>query len=158
GLKEKYEAAHGIRILDEGIIAAATLSSRYLAGRQLPDKAVDLLDTAAARVKIARATKPEAVDDIERRLQALEREKIALEGDASMGGVLAGNARDREQRLEGLAAEIVQLKEARDEVTARVAIERAALDKVLALRTRAEGVPATNGKEGAIAPDPTALP
>ncbi len=60
GLREKYEEAHGVRIRDEAVEAAARLSSRYISGRQLPDKAVDLLDTAAARVKIAQATKPEA--------------------------------------------------------------------------------------------------
>jgi len=139
GLKEKYEAAHNIRILDEGIIAAAVLSSRYISGRQLPDKAVDLLDTAAARVKIARATKPEQVDDIERRLQALEREQKALRSDASMGGSLAGSAREREKRLTALVAEIEQLKTSRAEFMARFEKERAALEKVLEQRKRLEG-------------------
>ena len=69
GLRDKYEEAHGVRILDEAVEAAARLSSRYISGRQLPDKAVDLLDTAAARVKIARATEPEALDDVERKIQ-----------------------------------------------------------------------------------------
>ncbi len=167
GLKEKYEVAHGIRILDEGIVAAATLSSRYLSGRQLPDKAVDLLDTAAARVKIARATKPEQVDDIERRVQALERERGALQGDASLGGVLGGNAREREQRLEALEAELVGLRTSRDEIMVRFEKERAALDKVLVLRARVEGTPAgapggAAGKNGEpvaeVKPDPTAQP
>ena len=75
--------------------ASAQLSSRYISGRQLPDKAVDLLDTAAARVKIARATKPEQVDDIERRLQALVREQQALRSDAAMGGVTMQHDRVR---------------------------------------------------------------
>jgi len=157
GLKEKYESAHGIRILDEGVIASAELSSRYISGRQLPDKAVDLLDTAAARVKIARATKPEQVDDIERRLQALEREQIALNADAAMGGVTAGSSRERATRLAALETEIAQLKVSRDEIMARFEKERAALDKVLALRQRVEGKPA--GKDGeAVAPDPSAQP
>jgi type VI secretion system protein VasG len=161
GLKEKYEAAHGIRILDEGIVAAAVLSSRYMSGRQLPDKAVDLLDTAAARVKIARATKPEQVDDIERRLQALEREQIALKGDASASGMLSGNARERETRLTALAGEIEQLKGSRDAIMARFEKERAALDKVLALRAKVEGAPSSNGKDGEkaeVKPDPSAQP
>jgi len=157
GLKEKYETAHGIRILDEGIIASATLSSRYISGRQLPDKAVDLLDTAAARVKIARATKPEQVDDIERRVQALEREQGALKSDAAMGGVLAGNGRERDQRLGSLATELVQLQVTRDEIMGRFEKERAALDKVLALRVRVEGKPASNGTE-AVPPDASAQP
>jgi type VI secretion system protein VasG len=151
GLKEKYEQAHGIRILDEGIIASAQLSSRYISGRQLPDKAVDLLDTAAARVKIARATKPEQVDDIERRLQALERERVALQGDASMGGVLAGSSREREQRLVALDGEITQLKASREEIMARFGREHAALEKVLELRGQVEG-------RGETPADPSAQP
>jgi type VI secretion system protein VasG len=158
GLKDKYEQAHGIRILDEGIIASAVLSSRYISGRQLPDKAVDLLDTAAARVKIARATKPEQVDDIERRLQALEREQVALRADASMGGVLAGSSRDRDQRLVGLEAEIAQLKISRDEIMGRFEKERAALDKVLALRAKVEGGAKTDGATEPAPPDPSAQP
>jgi type VI secretion system protein VasG len=162
GLKEKYEAAHGIRILDEGIVAAAVLSSRYLSGRQLPDKAVDLLDTAAARVKIARATKPESVDDIERRLQALQREQGALKGDASASGVLSGSTRERETRLTALAAEIEQLKGSRDAIMARFEKERAALDKVLSLRAKVEGTPASNNGKGGdtaeVKPDPSAQP
>ncbi len=134
GLKEKYEAAHAIRILDEGIVAAARLSSRYISGRQLPDKAVDLLDTAAARVKIGRATKPEAVDDLDRRLQALDREKRAIAGDATMrasaGAAAAG------ERVRALETEIASLQASRVDLIVRWEKERAALDKVLALRTQ----------------------
>jgi type VI secretion system protein VasG len=152
GLKEKYEQAHDIRILDEGIVAAARLSSRYISGRQLPDKAVDLLDTSAARVKIGRATKPEAVDDIERRLQALEREKGALEGDAVMGA-----AADVE-RLEALATEIAALVTSREELMARFTREREALQRVLDLRAKLEAIakapaaPAGDGAAAAAAP------
>jgi type VI secretion system protein VasG len=147
GLKEKYEQAHNIRILDEGIVAAARLSSRYISGRQLPDKAVDLLDTAAARVKIGRATKPEAVDDIERRLQALEREKGALLGDAVMGAVA-----DTE-RVGALESEIASLSGSRDVLMERFHRERTALDCVLELRAKLEAIdkpaPAAEGGDGA---------
>jgi len=141
GLRERYESAHEVRILDEAIVAAARLASRYISGRQLPDKAVDLLDTASARVKIARATKPAAVDDLDRRLEALEREVKALEGDA-----LLGAGADMEKRKE-LQAEIARLRAARDQLFERFRRERAALDKVLALRARlAPGVvPAAAG-------------
>jgi len=133
GLREKYEQAHGVRILDEGIVAAARLSSRYISGRQLPDKAVDLLDTAAARVKIARATKPEQVDDMERRLGALEREKGALEGDLALG--VPADA----DRLNALGNEIAALKENRDVLVKRWEKARAALECVLELRARRAG-------------------
>jgi type VI secretion system protein VasG len=136
GLREKYEAAHGVRILDDAVVASARLSSRYISGRQLPDKAVDLLDTAAARVKIGRATKPAAVDDLERRLESLSREKRALESDASVAGAQAegGGA----ERIHALEQEIAALEASRGELMARFERERAALDKVLELRAKLE--------------------
>ena len=73
GVKDKYEKAHGVVIRDDAVVAAAELSSRYISGRQLPDKAVDLLDTSAARVKIALSAKPDVIEDRERAMQALER-------------------------------------------------------------------------------------
>jgi type VI secretion system protein VasG len=132
GLREKYEAAHGVRILDEAVVAAARLSSRYISGRQLPDKAVDLLDTAAARVKIARATKPPEVDDLERRLESLSREKKALESDASVAGahLVAGGA----ERVKALDTEIAALEQSRAELMTRFDREKSALDQVLDLR------------------------
>ena len=132
GLKEKYEQAHGIRILDEGIVAAAKLSSRYIAGRQLPDKAVDLLDTAAARVKIGRATRPEAVDQLERTMQAHTREREALLGDARMRSMQSGD------RVAELDAELAKLAAERDVLMQRYAREQAAVTKVLALRAKIE--------------------
>jgi len=92
GLKDKYEAAHGVTVRDEAIVAAAELSGRYISGRQLPDKAVDLLDTSAARVKILLSAKPTVVEDCERSLRALEREKKALERDR-LYGLEIGEAR-----------------------------------------------------------------
>ena len=149
GLKEKYEAAHGVRILDDAVVAAARLSSRYISGRQLPDKAVDLLDTAAARVKIGRATKPAEADDLDRRLQALEREKRALESERGSG------AEQAEDRIQALANEITTLAASRDGVMARFAKERTALEKVLALRARLDP-PAPGAPTGQAAPAPVA--
>jgi type VI secretion system protein VasG len=149
GLREHYEKAHGVRILDEAVQAAARLSSRYIAGRQLPDKAVDLLDTAAARVKIGRATKPEAVDDLERRIGSLKREKAALEGDARMG------MKPDAERLGQLDAEIASLEASKDALIARFDRERAALAKVLELRAVVEppaAQAAPDGKAAAGAP------
>jgi type VI secretion system protein VasG len=85
GLKDKYEEVHGVTIRDDAVVAAADLSNRYITGRQLPDKAVDLLDTAAARVKISLTAKPDTLEDRERRIAALERERIALERDRQSG-------------------------------------------------------------------------
>jgi type VI secretion system protein VasG len=133
GLREKYEQAHRIRILDEAVVAAARLSSRYISGRQLPDKAVDLLDTAAARAKIGRATKPPALDDVERRIQALERERAALLSDASVGGRVVDT-----DRLADLELEVASLKVSQSDLMARFERERSAVDRVLALRARRE--------------------
>lgn len=85
GLKETYEQAHGVVVRDDAIVAAAELSGRYISGRQLPDKAVDLLDTSAARVNILLTAKPSVIEDRERTIQALEREKKALERDILHG-------------------------------------------------------------------------
>lgn len=81
GLKEKYEDVHGVVMRDDALVAAAELSSRYITGRQLPDKAVDLLDTACARIKVLQSAKPDVLEDKERQIQALEREKRGLERD-----------------------------------------------------------------------------
>ncbi len=132
GLKDKYEQAHGIRILDEGVVAAARLSSRYIAGRQLPDKAVDLLDTAAARVKIGRATRPEPVDMLERNMQAHTREREALLGDERMRSMSSGD------RVAELDAELTKLAGERDVLMKRFELEQAAVNKVLALRAKVE--------------------
>ncbi|MEP7241083.1 MAG: ATP-dependent chaperone ClpB [Devosia sp.] len=78
GLKEKYELHHGIRISDSAIVAAATLSSRYIADRFLPDKAIDLMDEAAARLRMAVDSKPEALDELDRRIMQLKIEREAL--------------------------------------------------------------------------------
>ncbi len=81
GLRDSYERAHGVVITDAAMVAAAELSNRYISGRFLPDKAIDLLDTACARVKVSMSAKPAAVEDKEREVQALERRQAALERD-----------------------------------------------------------------------------
>ncbi|MBT8489814.1 MAG: type VI secretion system ATPase TssH, partial [Deltaproteobacteria bacterium] len=85
GLKENYEKAHKVIVRDDAIIAAAELSDRYISGRFLPDKAVDLLDTSCARVKVNLTAKPDVLEDKERSIQALERAKAALERDRLNG-------------------------------------------------------------------------
>jgi len=85
GLKESYEKSHKVIVRDDAIQAAAELSDRYITGRFLPDKAIDLLDTSCARVKINLTSKPDVLEDKERTIQALEREKTALERDRNNG-------------------------------------------------------------------------
>ncbi len=110
GLKETYEQAHGVVVRDDAIVAAAELSGRYISGRQLPDKAVDLLDTSAARVKILLTAKPSIIEDRERAIQALEREKKALERDTLHGADIdAGRMPGIDGRLADLQKELAEL-------------------------------------------------
>ena len=103
GLKEKYENAHGVIIRDDAIQAAAELSDKYISGRQLPDKAIDLLDTSAARVKVLLTAKPDIIEDKERSIQAYEREKNGLERDHIHGINIDKN------KLNEISAKIVTL-------------------------------------------------
>ena len=91
GLKERYEVHHGVRITDSAIVAAATLSERYIADRFLPDKAIDLIDEAASRLKIEIDSMPTEIDEVERRIQQLEIEREALKKETRRG--LEGAAR-----------------------------------------------------------------
>ena len=85
GLKEKYELHHGVRISDSAIVAAATLSNRYITDRFLPDKAIDLMDEAAARLRMAVDSKPEALDELDRRIMQLKIEREALKKETDEG-------------------------------------------------------------------------
>jgi len=118
GLKEKYETHHGVRISDAAIVAAATLSNRYIADRFLPDKAIDLIDEAASRVRMAVDSKPEELDEIDRRVIQLkiEREALGRETDSAS-----------RQRLEKLEDELQDLEEKSFAMTARWRAEK---DKV----------------------------
>ncbi len=112
GLKNKYEEAHGVVVRDDAIVAAAELSSRYISGRQLPDKAVDLLDTSAARVKILLTAKPDLIEDRERTIQALQREKKALERDQLHGlEIDPARPQELEEEIKALSEEVAQLQE-----------------------------------------------
>ncbi|WP_415288511.1 ATP-dependent chaperone ClpB [Brevundimonas sp. S1H14] len=118
GLKEKYEVHHGVRISDSAIVAAATLSNRYITDRFLPDKAIDLIDEAASRVRMAVDSKPEALDEIDRRLVQLKIEREALKKESDQAS---------QHRLERLEDEIDDLQGQSDEMTARWKSEK---DKV----------------------------
>ena len=102
GLKEKYELHHGVRIADAAIVAAATLSNRYITDRFLPDKAIDLVDEAASRLRMEIDSKPEAIDELDRRLIQLKIEREALKKETDPA------SRDRLKTLEGEIAELEQ--------------------------------------------------
>ncbi|WEK41343.1 MAG: ATP-dependent chaperone ClpB [Candidatus Brevundimonas colombiensis] len=118
GLKEKYEVHHGVRISDSAIVAAATLSNRYITDRFLPDKAIDLIDEAASRVRMAVDSKPEALDEIDRRLVQLKIEREALKKETDTAS---------QHRLEKLEDEIADLEGQSDDLTAQWKAEK---DKV----------------------------
>ncbi|MGH7916641.1 MAG: type VI secretion system ATPase TssH, partial [Candidatus Binataceae bacterium] len=136
GLKEKYEQAHGVIVRDDAIVAAADLANRYISGRQLPDKAVDLLDTSAARVRVSLTAKPDALDDCERHLESLERERHALERDRDNGQEVDG------RRLEEIGQKAEELSKAAAGLRERWQTEQTAAQKVIEARGR---VAALNG-------------
>ena len=115
GLKEKYEVHHGVRISDSAIVAAATLSNRYIADRFLPDKAIDLVDEAASRVRMAVDSKPEELDEIDRRLVQLKIEREALKKETDAGS---------RARLQTLEAELADLEAQSAAMTARWRAEK----------------------------------
>ncbi len=102
GLKEKYEVHHGVRIKDSALVAAATLSARYITSRFLPDKAIDLVDEAASRIRIQIDSLPEEIDELDRRTLQLEIERQALRKEKDPAS---------KERLEGIEAELADLKE-----------------------------------------------
>ena len=127
GLKERYEVHHGVRIQDSAVIAAATLGQRYLPERQLPDKAIDLVDEAASFLKLQIDSRPLALDTLERQLMQLEIEREALKQERD---------RSSQQRLEVIEQELANLREQRDALAARWQTE---VDAIQALRaTRAD--------------------
>src|SRR5690606_1062990 len=121
GLKPRYEAHHGVRIQDGALIAAATLSYRYIADRFLPDKAIDLLDEAASRLRIENDSMPAELDELRRRIMQLEieREALKLETDP-----------ESKKRLESLEGELAQLQEENRRLTAQWEVEKAELDEI----------------------------
>jgi type VI secretion system protein VasG len=133
GLKARYEAAHGVTVRDDAIDAAVRLSARYITGRLLPDKAVDLLDTAASRVHIGQSAKPARVEDLERSIGALGREQEAIERDRR------GGARIDAERLAATGRELGEARVALAAVTALWKEQQAAVERVLALRREPGG-------------------
>src|SRR4051794_38194614 len=133
GLKEKYELHHGVRITDSAIVAAATLSHRYIADRFLPDKAIDLMDEAGSRVRMAVDSKPEELDEIDRRIVQLkiEREALTKETDAASKARLE-KLEDELDDLEGQSAEMTARWRSEKEKVSSAAQAREAIDRLRA--------------------------
>ncbi len=121
GLKERYEVHHGVRIQDAALVAAATLSDRYVANRFLPDKAIDLMDEAASKLRIEIDSMPTELDVLIRRMRQLDIERVALENETDPGSL------ERRKKLE---EEYAALKEESDELAARWQAERQAITKI----------------------------
>jgi ATP-dependent Clp protease ATP-binding subunit ClpB len=129
GLKERYEVHHGVRISDAAIVAAATLSERYIADRFLPDKAIDLIDEAASRLKIEIDSMPTEIDEVERRVQQLEIEREALKKESDEAS---------KARLEAIEAELAELRESSAEMKARWQNEKEAIEAIKSAKARLE--------------------
>ncbi len=125
GLKDRYEVHHGVRITDSALVAAATLSDRYITARFLPDKAIDLVDEAASRLKMEIDSRPVEVDEVERLVRRLEIEEMALAKESDDA------SRDR---LEKLRSELADQKEKLAELTTRWQNEKSAIDVVRELK------------------------
>ncbi len=129
GLKERYEIHHGVRIQDAAVIAAATLSARYISDRQLPDKAIDLIDEAASRVKMEIDSKPTALDEIDRKILQLEIEREALKKETDEAS---------KERLAKIEAEIASEREKSNALRAQWEQEKTAIQEVRAIREQIE--------------------
>jgi len=123
GLKERYEAHHGVRIRDAALVAAAVLSDRYISDRQLPDKAIDLVDEAGSRLRMEIDSAPLELDEAERRVRQLEIE-------------LAAMGKESKERREPVERELAEAKERRDGLAARWSREKEALDRVSEIKRR----------------------
>ncbi|TDC93707.1 ATP-dependent chaperone ClpB [Saccharopolyspora aridisoli] len=129
GLKERYEVHHGVRITDGALVAAATLSDRYITARFLPDKAIDLVDEAASRLRMEIDSRPVEIDEVERAVRRLEIEEMALAKESDPASV---------ERLAALRAELADRREKLSELTARWQQEKESIDKVRDLKTQLE--------------------
>ncbi|MBT2593855.1 ATP-dependent chaperone ClpB [Arthrobacter sp. ISL-72] len=137
GLKERYEAHHKVSIADSALVAAATLSNRYISGRQLPDKAIDLVDEAASRLRMEIDSAPEEIDQLRRQVDRLTMEELALQGETDAASM---------ERLAALRADMADKKEALSALNARWEAEKAGLNRVGDLRAKLDELRSTADK------------
>src|SRR5437667_36093 len=131
GLKEKYEVHHGVRITDNALVAAATLSDRYIGDRFLPDKAIDLVDEAASRLRIEIDSLPEEIDQLERRIVQLQIERQALLKDKDKAA---------KERLKTLEAQIAELREQSDGMKAQWQAEKGAITEIQQIKAQIDAL------------------
>jgi ATP-dependent Clp protease ATP-binding subunit ClpB len=131
GLKERYAVHHGVRIADGALVAAAVLSNRYISDRFLPDKAIDLVDEAAAKLKMEITSKPEELDEIDRKVLQLEMERLSLEKESDPGS---------KERLDKLEKELADLKEEQSNLNAHWQTEKQAIEQIRNIREEIEQV------------------
>ncbi|HSM25993.1 MAG TPA: ATP-dependent chaperone ClpB [Anaerolineaceae bacterium] len=129
GLKDRYEVHHGVRITDPAVIAAATFSNRYLTDRKLPDKAIDLIDEAAARLRTEIDSKPQALDEIDRDIMQLEIERQALTKETDSAS---------KERLKKIEHDLANLKEESSQLTARWTLEKTAISELREIKEKIE--------------------
>jgi ATP-dependent Clp protease ATP-binding subunit ClpB len=129
GLKERYEVHHGVRITDAAVIAAATLSSRYITDRHLPDKAIDLIDEAAARLRTEIDSKPQALDEVDRQILQLEIERQALSKEKDKAS---------RERLDRLERELADLRERSSQLRSRWQTEKEAISALQSTKEQIE--------------------
>jgi ATP-dependent Clp protease ATP-binding subunit ClpB len=131
GIKERYEVHHGVRITDSALVSAAALSDRYITSRFLPDKAIDLVDEAASRLRMEIDSRPVEIDEVERAVRRLEIEEVALTKETDEAS---------KQRLERLRAELADDREKLNQLTTRWQNEKTAIDQVRVLKEQLENL------------------
>ena len=131
GLKERYEVHHGVKIKDEAIMSAAILSSRYITDRFLPDKAIDLIDEAASRLRMEIDSMPVELDELERRIRQLEVERQALSKE---------NSNDAREKIADIGREIAELGESRNALRAQWMAEKTRIEKITEIKERLESM------------------
>lgn len=131
GLKEKYEVHHGVKIKDSALVAAAVLSNRYITSRFLPDKAIDLIDEAAARIRVQLDSLPEDIDELERRITQLQIERQALKKEKDEASV---------DRLEKIEKELAELTEKRDSLKAKWQQEKDLIEQINRLKEQRDAL------------------
>ncbi|MEY2978097.1 MAG: hypothetical protein RLZZ435_2236 [Cyanobacteriota bacterium] len=131
GLKDRYETHHNVKIADTALVAAATLSTRYISDRFLPDKAIDLVDEAAAKLKMESTSKPEELDEIDRKIVQLEMERLSLQKESDQASL---------ERLDRLQKELADLRESQSGLNAQWKAEKEILDNRKSLKDEIERV------------------
>jgi len=131
GLKERYEVHHGVQIADSALVAAATLSTRYISDRFLPDKAIDLVDESAAKLKMEITSKPEELDEVDRKILQLEMERLSLQKESDPASV---------DRLERLEKELANLKEDQAELSAQWESEKGTIGNIQTIKEEIDRV------------------